>query len=333
MAKKVNTMKTEIVGEVYSLTELENYMSEHDFVLVESDEDTEGLDTITKFTNYKSQIWIEGETDDENNILITNLKSITKIRNEPTRVEPFRSYEDLKKVLNYFKNNQMYHHWLTGWLMTSLGRRVGDTVSLKWSDLFLANGEFRDRLSTLKEEKTGKVLGVRLNALAKLCIREYCSMTDVNPMECYRMRIFSNTDAAFRKALKQAVKEVGLTYRISTHSFRKFYANTIYKLHPQDADNLTIVQSILGHSNPETTKIYINEIDRKIDRYNEDYARYMLQKYKGLKADISNSPVMTLKSEDFRSILSKCWEMALSGDDKFDGINKLIGIAEKSMLQ
>lgn len=333
MAKKINKMKTETVGEVFSLTELENYMSGHDFVLVESDEVIEGTDKIIKFTNYKSQIWIEGETDEENNFLIYNLKSITKIRNEPTRVEPFRSYEDLKKVLNYFKGNEMYHHWLIGWLMTSLGRRVGDTVSLKWSDLFLASGEYRERLTTLKEEKTGKVLGVRLNALAKTCINDYCKITDVNPMKCYEARIFTNTDAAFRKALKQAVKEVGLTYRISTHSFRKFYANTIYKLHPQDADNLTIVQAILGHSDSETTKIYINEIDRKIDRYNDDYAEYMLKKYKGLKVDISHSPVMSLKSEDFRSILSKCWDMASNGEDKFDGINKLIGIAEKRMMK
>lgn len=137
MPKKINDMKAETIGEVFSLTELENYMSKRDFVLVESDEDEmEGAETTIKFTNYKSQIWIEGEIDEENNFLIYNLKSITKIRNEPTRVEPFRSYEDLKMVLNYFKKNQMYHHWLTGWLMTSLGRRVGDTVSLKWSDIF-----------------------------------------------------------------------------------------------------------------------------------------------------------------------------------------------------
>ena len=32
------------------------------------------------------------------NILITNLKSIARITNESTRVEPFRTYSDLEKM-------------------------------------------------------------------------------------------------------------------------------------------------------------------------------------------------------------------------------------------
>jgi len=332
MAKKIDKMKAEIVGEVFSSIELENYMSGYNFVLVESDEDMEEVSNIIKFANYKSQIWVEGETDEGNNILISNLKSISKINSEPTRVEPFRTYEDLEKILNYFKDNKMYHHWFTSCLMVSLGRRVGDTISLKWSDLFLPSGAYRERLTTLKEEKTGKVVGIRLNALAKSYIEEYCEITDINPGEHYREKIFSNTDAAFHKVLKQAVKESGLTYSISTHSFRKYYANTIYKLHPQDPDNLMIVQTMMGHSDLETTKIYINEIDRKSDKYNDDYSEYMLKMKNGEEVEVSNSPILSVAWEDFREILSRCWDMATNGEDKFDGINKLIGMAEKCMI-
>ena len=279
MAKKIDIMKAELVGEVLSLSELENYMSGYNFSLIESEND-ENNNTI-KFTNFKSQIWVEVEADENNNVLVSNLKTISKIVNEPTRVEPFRSYEDLEKILNYFKNNQMYHHWFTSCLMVSLGRRVGDTISMKWSDLFLQNGKYRERLTTLKEEKTGKIVGVKLNDLAKYYIEEYCNLVNINPMEHYLEKIFFNTDAAFRKALKLASKASELTYPISTHSFRKFYANTIYKLHPQDVDNLMIVQTMMGHSDLETTKIYINEIDRKSDKYNIDYAEYMMKMKNG----------------------------------------------------
>lgn len=130
MARKIDKMKNDIVGEVFSSTELENYMHDYNFTIVESDE-SEDAQNIIKFTNYKSQIWIECEMDDDNNILILNLKSISKINNESTRVEPFRTYQDLENVLNYFKENRMYHHWFTSCLMVSLGRRVGDTISLK----------------------------------------------------------------------------------------------------------------------------------------------------------------------------------------------------------
>lgn len=331
MARKIDKMKNDIIGEVLSMTELENYMHEFDFVPIESDE-SNNIENLIKFTNYRSQIWIEGEIDEENNILVANLKSISKIDSEPTRVEPFRTYEDLGKVLAYFKDNQMYHHWFTSCLMVSLGRRVGDTISLKWSDLFLPNGEYRERLTTLKEEKTGKIVGVKLNALAKFYIEEYCKITDIDPMKHYKERIFSNSDAAFRKMLKQAIGVSGLTYPISTHSFRKYYANTIYKLHPQDADNLMIVQTMMGHSDLETTKIYINEIDRKSDQFGDDYADYMLKKKNGEEIEISNSPILSMPWEDFREILSKCWDMAANGEDKFDGINKLIGMAERLMI-
>ena len=240
MARKINKMKNDIVGEVFCPTELENYMNDYDFVIVESDE-AEDAQNVIKFTNYKSQIWIECEVDEDNNILILNLKSISKINNESTRVEPFRTYQDLEKILTYLKENRMYHHWFTSCLMVSLGRRVGDTISLKWSDLFLQNGLYRERLTTLKEEKTGKVVGVKLNALAKYYIEEYCELVGIKPMEHYKEKVFSSSDAAFRKVLKQAVQTVGLMYPISTHSFRKYYANTIYKFDPQDVDNLMIV--------------------------------------------------------------------------------------------
>lgn len=135
MARKIDKMKNDIIEEVLSRTELENYMHEFDFVPIETDE-SNNTENLIKFTNYRSQIWVAGETDEENNILITNVKSISKIDSESTRVEPFRTYEDLGKVLDYFKDNQMYHHWFTSCLMVSLGRRVGDTIALKWSDFF-----------------------------------------------------------------------------------------------------------------------------------------------------------------------------------------------------
>lgn len=328
MARKTDVIKEKILNEVLSMAELENIMAEFEFAPVESEDDTETI----KFTNYKSQIWIEGETDTEENILVSNVSVVNRVESEPTRVEAFRSYEDLEKVLNWFWNNGHYNHWITAWLMTALGRRVGDTCNLKWSDLYKKDGNYRERLTQLKEEKTGKKVAPILNALAKMKIEEFISITKAAPLERYTEKIVDTKPSAFRKMLKKAVSEVGLEYAISTHSFRKYYANTIYKLHPQDADNLMIVQSILGHSDIETTKIYIGEIDRKIDKYNTDYADYMLGKSNGEDMEISNSPMMVIKSEDFREILSKCWEMSQSGISKFDGINELIGIAENCIV-
>lgn len=328
MARKTDIIKEKILNEVLSITELENIMSEFEFVPVETEDDMD----LIKFTNYKSQIWIEGETDYEENILITNMSVVNRVESEPTRVEAFRSYEDLEKVLNWFWDNGHYSHWITAWLMTALGRRVGDTCSLKWSDIYKKDGNYRERLTQLKEEKTGKKVAPILNALAKMKIEEFTSVTEATPMNRYTEKIVDTKPSAFRKMLKKAVSEVGLTYDISTHSFRKYWATTIYKLNPQDADNLMIVQTMLGHSSSEITKIYIGEIEKKQDNYMRKYSDYLISKGQGINMEISNSPMMVIKAEDFREILSKCWDMSQNGISKFDGINDLIGIAENCMI-
>lgn len=328
MAKTIDKIKGKILEQVLSQNELENIMAEYRYHPVEKDDD---IDTI-KFTNYSSQVWINGENDSDGNILITKVRSVNRLENEPTRVEPFRSYEDLEKVMNYFKDNGYYNHWIIGWLMASLGRRVGDTIALKWSDIFRKDGKYRERLTQLKEEKTGKKLAPRLNALAKLRIDEYIEAVGIKPMQHYNEQIVNNSSAAFRKMVKKAIENVGLDYALSTHSFRKYWANTIYRLHPQDADNLMIVQTMLGHSDSMTTKIYINEIDKKQDKYNEDYSNYIIAKNNGIDVDVSNSPIVALKSEDFREVLSKCFDLAINGEDKFESINKIIGMAEQMMI-
>lgn len=328
MAKTIDIIKEKTLEQILSLSELENIMAEFRYHPVEKDDDTD----IIKFTNYSSQIWIDVEKDNDGNILISNVRSVNRLENEPTRVEPFRTYEDLEKVMNYFKDNGYYNHWITGWLMTSLGRRVGDTIALKWSDIFRKDGKYRERLTQLKEEKTGKKLAPRLNALARLRIDEYIEMMEIKPMQHYDEQIVDTSSAAFRKMVKKAIDSVGLEYSLSTHSFRKWYANTIYRLHPQDADNLMIVQTLLGHSSPEITKIYIGEIDKKQDKYNEDYSAYMISRGNGIDMDISNSPIVALKSDDFREMLSKCFDMAQNGEDKFEVINELIGMSENLMV-
>ena len=52
----------------------------------------------------------------------------------------------------------------------------------------------------------------------------------------------------------------------------------------------------------------------------------------GKETEIFNSPIVSFKAEDFREILSQLWNIAQSGADKFDGINAIMGLAEKCML-
>jgi hypothetical protein len=42
--------------------------------------------------------------------------------------------------------------------------------------------------------------------------------------------------------------------------------------------------------------------------------------------------LLNLKTKSYFLTVPKCWDMAQNGEDKFDGINNLIGLAEKCMV-
>lgn len=330
--KKIDRIKKELCGNVYSAIELDNLMAEKGFTQIEADDQIE--DGVIKYTNCKLQFWLTVDRDSDGNILVSDVKSVTKVGGVATKVDPFHTYADLSRILSYFWNHEQYHHWLCGNLMVSFGRRVGDTLSLRWSDLFLTNGEYRERLITLQEEKTGKVVGVRIHDYAKKCIQQYCEKIDIIPIEHYQDSIFSIGAAAFRSALKKAVAEVGLSYPVSTHSFRKFYGNMMYKLHPQDADSLSIVQSMFGHSDPNITKMYIGAIDEKIDKYNVDYAEYLMDASKGKEVAFKNTPIYSLKSDDIRGIISIAYQLGKQDNhaSEVEDINYLLSLVEEKRV-
>lgn len=330
----IDDIKRKINGEVVSETELENLMAEFGFSTLNIDEETENL---LKYTNYKCQIWIDVVRDEENNLLCENIRQVTKEKGEETKVEPIHTFEELLAIEDYFKNNGQNQYWLIGWLISSLGRRVGDIVSLKWSDLYKINGNFRDRLSTLKEEKTGKTIGLSFSNFARARVEEYCEMENINPMECYNEKVFSVGSAAFRKNLKKAIDYVGIDYPVSTHSLRKFFGTMLSKLHPNDGNAIKIIQYIFGHSSEEITKVYIGTIDEKKDKFVNDLSDYLENSYVGKAYEIDNSPVITLKTADLRELIQEIYTEGMSvssqnGIEIASAIGKFISIAESKMV-
>ena len=298
--------------------------------------DEEAEQTI-KYTNFKCQVWIDVIRDNENNLLCDNIRQVTKEKGEETKVEPIHTFEELLAIEDYFKDNKQYQYWLIGWLIASLGRRVGDIVALKWSDLYKINGTFRDRLSTLKEEKTGKTVGLSFTNFARTRIEEYCELENINPMERYNEKVFTVGSAAFRKNLKKAIDYVGIDYPVSTHSLRKFFGTMLAKLHPNDGNAIKIIQYIFGHSSEEITKVYIGTIDEKKDKFINDLSDYLENSYDGRAYEIDNSPVITLKTADLRELIQSIYTEGMSANGKSgteiaSAIGKFITIAETKMV-
>ena len=72
---KVEKISQEIMGCVLSAEELDNLLAAEGFYPLENDSD----DEVIRYTNYKYQIWIGGERDEEGNVLVTEVTRVTKI--------------------------------------------------------------------------------------------------------------------------------------------------------------------------------------------------------------------------------------------------------------
>jgi hypothetical protein len=146
------------------------------------------------------------------------------------------------------------------------------------------------------------------------------------------MKALQSHATAFRKQFKIAADACDIKYPVSTHSLRKNFGYWSVKLHPYDVTTVDKLQGIFSHSDRNTTLHYIGIArEDEVKLYN-DMGDFITDISNGKKPVIKNSPVIPLKAEDFREILSKCWDMAQNGEDKFDGINNLIGMAEKCMV-
>jgi integrase len=286
------------------------------------------------------------------------MKKNTK-RTGKTEVYPFWYMEDIKNMMDYFKMKEQWHWYLVFNFGLLLGRRISDTLSFKWSDFFYENGRMKDEIEIV-EQKTGKVTRPYVCGACKKVLELYIEKTGVEPMDNYNdfvittsqksqlledkeeyseeewnelfWKVTQSQAAAYRKQFKIAADACDIKYPVSTHSTRKTFGYWSVKLHPYDVTTVDKLQGMFSHSDRNTTLCYIGIArEDEIKLYN-DMGDFITDVENDKKPVIKNSPVIPLKAEDFREILSKCWDMAQSSEDKFNGINNLIGMAERCMI-
>ena len=325
--KKANELKNMMRGNTYTINELESLMMENGYITFDS-ELPEG--TVAIFTDSKKLVYVKGIIDDED-IIVTDVTTNCRINTDGTKVDPFHSYEDLDAVFKYFESKGQWNHWLACRLMVGLGRRSGDTLNLKWCDIFRDREctKYFDRCMKLKEEKTGKIIAPHITEYVQLSIEEYIKNTGVKPSVVYTHKIFSVGTPAVRAAVKKAIDTVGIDYPVSLHSFRKTYGNWTYKIHRNEGICLEIIRGMFGHSDTAITRLYIDQTNEDAKRYADDLSEYLLKKEDGSAIEINNSPNVTIKAESFRDILSIVFDAGAEGKDKFETINAMIGRIER----
>lgn len=107
-----------------------------------------------------------------------------------TEVYPFWEMGDIRRVIEWFENNNEWDGYLISMLELLLGRRIGDTINMKWNDLYYENGEKKVEIDTIEEQKTGKITIIPISNMVFEAVEIYCSHTCIKPMEHYDEFIF-----------------------------------------------------------------------------------------------------------------------------------------------
>lgn len=299
-------------------------------------------------------------------------RNYTTKKKGKTEVQPFWSMSDIKNVVEWFEKNDEWDGYLITLLELLLGRRIGDTVMMKWSDLYYENGNRKSEIDTIKEQKTGKFTNLPISNMVWEAVDNYLLHVKTDPMLSYNQYIFHyspksqwisrynyyeynrftldswcrelNKDFSdkrkekifnafhkqsrysslgdylyyeveyndvvkwetddYRKKLKKAVEDVGITSPVSSHSLRKSFGYWIHKTHPFDPDCLLSLQKLFNHTDLQTTMNYIGLTEEKNRQLIDDHGEFIHNVLAG-KGDevIKNMPVISLKSDDFGKII------------------------------
>lgn len=332
MAKFIDKVRNNLIDNMVTLEKIDRLMESKKYLPVETEDCLED-EGVLKYSNKKSELWLKYMYED-GEYLVYEVTMKTK-KYGKTEVDPFYREEDLKGMIDYFRTNETPQNYLIFMLDLLLARRIGDTVSLKWSDFYYENGRKKDTLNTLVEQKTEKTIDISITNVTWKHIEQYCEVTGIDPMEHYEEDMFPTEDklnakndkeydvaikkqaAAFRYVFKKAADTVGVP-NVSTHSLRKSFGYIAHEINRFDPDCLDVLQTVYGHTDKETTKTYIGIMREKARNFFNDVAQRIEDISNGVKSAIDNLPVIAMRTNDLRDILLEAIEIGRSTDKESD---------------
>ena len=139
-------------------------------------------------------------------------------------------------------------------LEANLGLRISDILHLTINQIVKDGDRYR---LDLVEQKTGKKREFTVPTEIYIYIQNYALENNINP----RARLFQITERTVQRHLKMVCDYLEYEY-ISTHSFRKFFASSIYK---DNGCDINLVRVLLQHSSVVTTQRYIGVQPQEIE--------------------------------------------------------------------
>lgn len=172
-------------------------------------------------------------------------------------------YKDKEGKEKVFRRNHQLATVLQ--LEGTLGLRISDILTLKLSDIIKDGSRYR---LNIVEQKTGKERTFTVPNNIYLFLKEYALDKEIKRTD----PLFTVGERAIQKQLKIVCDYLGLE-NISTHSFRKTFATTVYN---NSGYNIELVRHLPQHSNSATTQRYIGIGTKQVEEALEDVASNFL---------------------------------------------------------
>lgn len=132
-------------------------------------------------------------------------------------------------------------------LQANLGLRIGDIVHLRLADIIFEGGRYH---LNMVEQKTGKARNFTVPAEVYIYLQNYTIQQGLRPTQ----KLFPLTVRAVQLHLQKVCRYLGIS-GVSTHSFRKFFAVSIYM---ENDYNVELVRQLLQHSSVAVTQHYLS---------------------------------------------------------------------------
>lgn len=139
-------------------------------------------------------------------------------------------------------------------LEANLGLRISDILQLRLSAIIRDGDRYR---LNIVEQKTKKKREFTVPTDIYIYIQNYALDNNINPVA----KLFDMSERAVNKHLKLVCDYLGYS-GIGSHSFRKYFATSIYTNNHYD---INLVRVLLQHSSTVTTQRYIGLQSKEIE--------------------------------------------------------------------
>lgn len=203
---------------------------------------------------------------------------------EEHSAEPIKNMKDIKRIVDYFINHEMYRNAMLFITGIHTGLRISDVLELKFNDFINSDCTFKDELLVF-EKKTRKTRKNKSNRHMpihndiKKIITLYLNHTQNVTLNDYMFTSESNNGSKSNKPmtrqavdlmLKEVVKTLHINVHASTHLLRKTFS---YHTIMQAKDKTRAIQQLqllLGHSSQLCTLRYAGITDDELAQTYKD---------------------------------------------------------------